>query len=336
MNHVDILAEIGRLGPWHHDLEIVPGVRTRVAPLSPERTDQRTPTTYRPEDHVREIAGALFPDGFAGRSFLDCACNGGGHSLAAARLGARRCFGFDARAHWVEQANFLKRFAPETEMAFTVAALAELPSLNLPRFDVTLFSGLFYHLPDPVHGLRLAADRTREILILNTAAKYAHGKALQLERESPDEFMSGVDGLAWLPTGPHVLRDILAWCGFPHSRLFFHRPTRMGWSRLELFAARDAAAFAHFDTVATEAQPLRPLTLAQRLAAKMRKRQPVGPNKLVIPADLAAALSTNECRAWVAANCSGPVDGFVADDGQVVISFPSSADARAFRGRWLS
>jgi SAM-dependent methyltransferase len=335
MNRDEILAEVERFGPWHHDVEVVPGIRTRVAPLSHEHSDQRTPTTYRPQYHVQEIAGALFPNGFAGRSFLDVACNGGGHSLTAARLGAGRCFGFDARSHWLNKANFLKQFAPQAEMDFTVATLADLPSLKLPLFDVTLFSGIFYHLPDPVHGLRLAADQTREILILNTAAKVGPGKALRLERESPDEVMSGVDGLAWLPTGPEVLRDILAWCGFPHSRLSFHRPTSLGWSRIELFAAREAEAFRHFDSLGVEACPLQPLTLMQRLAAKIPKLHRLGRNKLIISPDHLDAISTEDCRAWVAQNCSGPVDGCVADDGNFIVTFPTRADAEAFRARWL-
>ncbi len=210
-----------------------------------DASDQRTPTTYRPEDHIIEITGSLFPAGFNGRSFLDCACNGGSHTLAAARLGAGRCFGFDARQNWIDQAEFLSRFAPHRDIAFQIAKLADLPGMGLPRFDVTLFSGIFYHLPDPVSGLKAAADQTGELLILNTAAKCGVGKALRLEPENPDAIMSGVDGLAWLPTGPDVLKDILAWCGFPHTRLSFHRPTAAGWSRLELFFCGAGRCFIH-------------------------------------------------------------------------------------------
>lgn len=339
MNRDEILAEVARLGPWHHDVELVPGIRTRSAPLSADRPDRRTPTTYRPEHHVEEIAAALFPSGFGGRSFLDCACNGGGHSLVAARLGAGRCFGFDARRHWVDQANFLKRFAPHGDMDFAVAALADLPALDLPQFDVTLFSGIFYHLPDPVHGLRLAADRTRELLILNTAAKWAPGRALRLEHESAEEAMSGVDGLAWLPTGPDVLRDILAWCGFAHSRLSFHRPTANGWSRVELFAARDAAALAHFDATRGEARPLPPPAappgLLRRLAARLPRRRRLARNTLRIPRGKLDLIDTAECRSWVARNCAGGIDGRRTEDGDFLVTFASPADADRFRSRWL-
>ena len=274
VNENDLRAEVERLGPWHHDVELVPGVRTSHAPLSQEKSDQRTPTTYRPEYHVARIVESLFPAGLEGRSFLDCACNGGGHSLTAARHGAGRLFGFDARQHWVDQANFLKRFAPHPDIAFATAELDALPSLGVGRFDVTLFSGIFYHLPDPVAGLKIAADHTNEFLILNTAAKWAPYPGLQLSLESATEKMSGVDRLAWLPTGHEVLREILAWCGFPHSRLEFDRATAKGWSRIEIVAARDAARFAHYDSIKKEARPLRPAArprLLRRIADAVRR-----------------------------------------------------------------
>ena len=42
--------------------------------------------------------------------------------------------------------------------------------LGNERFDICLFKGIFYHLPDPVAGLKIVADRTDEVLILDTAA----------------------------------------------------------------------------------------------------------------------------------------------------------------------
>jgi tRNA (mo5U34)-methyltransferase len=243
----ELREEIRRLGPWHHDVEVAPGIRTGDAPLSGERSDGRTPTTNRPEVQIWNIVNDLFPNGLGGRSFLDCACNGGGHSLFAARMGAGRCFGFDARKHWIDQALFLKRFAPHQDMDFQVCSLGDLPGLGLDPFDVTLFSGIFYHLPDPVAGLKAAADLTGQLLVLNTAAMPGEGNMLRLMMESPDDVMDGVDGLAWLPSGPDVLERILSWCGFRHTRVHFDRPTAEGWSRIQILAAREAALFEHYD-----------------------------------------------------------------------------------------
>ncbi|MBV8685905.1 MAG: DUF1698 domain-containing protein [Alphaproteobacteria bacterium] len=270
MDVAAIRAEMEALGPWHHDVELVPGLRTGEAPLGKRPLLQsRTPTTYDPEGHMRLIVAALWPDGMQGRSFLDCACNGGGHMLGAARLGAGRRFGFDAREQWTAQARFLQRFAPAPAGEVRTCTLADLPALGLEPFDVTLFSGIFYHLPDPVAGLRVAADLTRELLVLNTAALFGRGRAMVLKKESATQPMSGVDGLAWLPTGSGVLRQILAWCGFPHVRICFNKRTAEGWRRIELLAARESKTFAFYDSRGPSTPPGARLGLTRVLLRRM-------------------------------------------------------------------
>jgi SAM-dependent methyltransferase len=247
MTEGELREAIAGLGPWHHDVEVTPGLRTGDVPLAGDRSDARAPTSYRPEVQIQRLGADLFDGDFESRSFLDCACNGGGHALAAARLGAGQCFGFDAREAWVKQAQFLARFAPHENMKFETMQLDELPARKPGMFDVTLFSGIFYHLPDPVRGLKIAADHTRQLIVVNTAARRARGNALRVNRESAEEAMSGVDGLAWLPSGPGVLKDILNWCGFPATRLDWMNITSRGWSRIQIIAARDESAFRTYD-----------------------------------------------------------------------------------------
>lgn len=242
MSEQELRAEIERLGPWHHDVEVVPGVWTGIHTSGPG-----APSVIRPDLAMAALVQGVFPEGLNGRSMLDCACNGGGYLFAAARHGAGRCFGFDVRDHWIDQAQFLARHVPSDGLEFATMDLAALPSLGLEPFDVTLFMGIFYHLPDPVAGLRIAADHTRELLVLNTALGSGEGNSLVLNLESDTEVMSGVHRLAWLPTDERVLREILAWCGFPHTRLHFTRRNRGYWPRVELLAARKESTFAHYD-----------------------------------------------------------------------------------------
>jgi len=243
--HGALRDEIRRLGPWHHDIEIAPGVRTGDPELAPPPDPVLgTPTIFQPYPMFAWLTNSLFERGMKGRSFLDCACNGGGYVFAATALGSPRAYGFDVRRHWIDQAEFLARHLPSTGATFGCHDLADLSGLGLEPFDVTLFSGIFYHLPDPVAGLRLAADLTREVLMVNTSTLPSRHDALILSKESDTLLMSGVHGLAWLPTGPRVVAAILGWCGFPHTRLVFDRPAENGWRRIFIVAARNAETFA--------------------------------------------------------------------------------------------
>lgn len=267
-------AEIRALGPWHHDLEIAPGIRTgeRHPDESADPLGVGNSGLLEPEEILASLIRDIFPDGLQNRSLLDCACNAGGYVFGAKQLGAGRCFGFDVRAHWTNQAHFLQRQRQAEDVEFAQIDLLDLPARKLAPFDITLFFGIFYHLPDPVAGLRIAADLTRELLVLNTAADLATGgDALTINVESDTAPMSGVHRLAWLPTGPHVLQEILRWCGFPHTRIHYvHENGRH--SRIQILAAREAQTFAHYDTVRPPAPRPSPAPLWKRAARRLLRR----------------------------------------------------------------
>lgn len=244
-----LCEEIIRLGPWHHDIEIAPGLWTGQVTQG-VRYDAKlgTPSLVRPSRSMSALVAELFPSGLAGRTLLDCACNGGGYLFAAAANGAAGGFGFDAREHWIQQARFVAQHVQSAGLQFATLPLQSLPTLQLGKFDITLFSGILYHLPDPISGLRIAADLTKELLLLNTALQPGSGDALVLNRESEVEMMSGVNGLAWMPTSERVLRELLGWCGFPHVRRRYSAIDKTRRTvRIELLAARDLSTFAEWD-----------------------------------------------------------------------------------------
>ena len=257
----ELREEVARLGPWHVDVDITPEVSTASfldARAESVREDIGIVHFQRPHEGFLRRMGRVFPQGMKGRRVLDCACNCGYFLFWSKELGAGECLGFDAREHWIRQARFLAthRTQPSDGIRFEVCDLYDLPALDPGRFDITFFNGIFYHLPTPITGLKLAADRTDELLVLNTATRAGRPDgALVVDRESPTKLMSGLYGLNWFPTGPLVLARILGWLGFPEVRCSAWRtpPNQSpGLGRIELLAARRRGFFDAWDTAVTD------------------------------------------------------------------------------------
>jgi tRNA (mo5U34)-methyltransferase len=255
----ELRDEVIRLGPWHMDVEITPEISTAAfLEGAPDRYtgDAAGITFHNPREGFLRRLHRAFPNGLEGRSILDCACNCGAYLFFAKEAGAGRCLGFDLREHWIDQARFLTehRERPTDGMRFEVCDLYDLPALDPGRFDVSLFLGIFYHLPDPITGLKLVADMTDEVLIVNTATKAGFPDGhLVAEQESPTKLMSGKYGLSWFPTGPEVLMRVLAWLGFAEARcsVWRHAPKqRDDLDRMEVIAARTPGFFSAWDAAA--------------------------------------------------------------------------------------
>jgi tRNA (mo5U34)-methyltransferase len=266
--------EVIRLGPWHIDVEITPEVSTRAfldAPPGTYPDSHGSVTFHNPRDGFLRRLGRVFPNGLEGRSVLDCACNCGAYLFYAKEAGAGRCVGFDVREHWINQARFLAehRCGPSDGMTFEVFDLYDLANRDVGRFDVTFFLGIFYHLPDPITGLKLAADVTDELLVLNTATKAGHPDGLLVaDEESESKLMSGAYGLCWFPTGPVVLTRILNWLGFPEVRcsVWRHAPRQAAaLDRIEVLASRTPGFFSEWDAAIPEQERIGAL-LATRTA----------------------------------------------------------------------
>ena len=243
MNDQEMIAQLEALAPWHLDFEISGGARTVMGnSASYGDTDHRgqpTPDPWRMKGAIE----SLFPGGVEGKAFLDVGCNSGGYCFLLKSMGAARTLGFDARGHWIRQAEFVKQhWDQSTEgMEFLVARLEDVDLHS--GFDITLLKGVFYHLPNPIGDLITLCSATREAIIINSACRSDIPEgALISERESVAEVMSGVDGLCWYPGGPQAVVNILHHAGFCHCSLRFWRRKgkrpRKEIGRFELLAAR--------------------------------------------------------------------------------------------------
>ena len=246
LKYADLLQRIRDLGPWHHDIRLKEdlSINNALGDKVPTRAENEGITLIDTRDLYAETLAGVYPDGLAGKRFLDCACNAGIYCFFSREWGADYSFGFDIREHWIKQANFVKEHrevAPCDQIDFEVLDLYDLPGKNFEPFDYTFFKGIFYHLPDPIHGLKIAADLTSDIIVVNTASTYKPenpGGMTPRRRPNSDAIMSGTAELAWFPNGPRAILLILGWLGFREFKLtrFMQKNKH---HRFELFAARE-------------------------------------------------------------------------------------------------
>lgn len=243
----ELIAQIKELGPWHHNLRLTPDLTTGEI-FSPQGEllpkDNDGVSLISPQSRFFARVNSIYPDGLAGRRFLDCACNAGAYCFFARELDCEQAVGFDVREHWIRQARFVQQnrtVHPTDRIDFRLLDLYDLPAQGFSPFDFVYFSGIFYHLPDPITGLRYAADLTTDVLVLNTAMMPGdlETDGLTMSKEGTKPVMSGVYELAWFPNNVSTLRQILLWLGFRSLKKTKDRINPAGRRRVEIIAARE-------------------------------------------------------------------------------------------------
>ncbi len=243
-----MVEQIKAMRPWHHDIQITEDLCTGevfspTKRLPPKENDGVS--LISPRVRFFERLDSLYPDTMKGKRFLDCACNAGGYCFWARERDAAEIVGFDVREHWIQQARFVQQHRvvqPVDRIQFHVMDLYDVPKHNFGMFDMTYFSGIFYHLPDPITGLKIAADMTSDIIVVNTAIKLDpdNPTGLTMARESRTKVMSGVHEMSWFPNGPECLHHLLRWLGFVEMKLTLEiNKHDLKRQRVEFIAARE-------------------------------------------------------------------------------------------------
>jgi tRNA (mo5U34)-methyltransferase len=160
MTHEEILAEVERLGPWFHCIELGPGIKTKTRSEAGEPIDH-------PKDTWQGIRRHL-PDDLSGKSVLDVGCNGGFYAVQAKRRNAARVLGVDSQRHHIRQALFVRRVLG-LEIEFQRMSVYDLSPGAIGQFDITLALGLIYHCKHLVMALEKLFQVTKNTLIVETA-----------------------------------------------------------------------------------------------------------------------------------------------------------------------
>lgn len=160
MEREDILAEIERLQPWFHCIDLGKGILTKQQAVGTEPIDH----PYGIWHKIKE----LLPSDLSGKSVLDVGCNAGFYSVEAKRRGAARVLGLDAQRIHIRQATFVQRVLG-LDIEYSRMSVYDLSPGNVGQFDVTLALGLLYHCKHLVLALERLAAVTKELLIIETA-----------------------------------------------------------------------------------------------------------------------------------------------------------------------
>jgi tRNA (mo5U34)-methyltransferase len=158
MNKQDLQSKADALR-WYHTIDLGQGVVTRGVDNSPER-----------------LARLRLPSDFSDRSVLDIGAWDGFFSFEAERRHAARVVATDHYAWhgtgWGTgqgKAGFqLARTALNSRVEDVDVDVMDLAPERVGAFDVVLFLGVLYHLPNPLLALEHVASVTSELLIVET------------------------------------------------------------------------------------------------------------------------------------------------------------------------
>lgn len=206
-----------------------------------------TPGEVDTEARLRKVR---LPARLDGKSVLDIGAWDGFFSFEAERRGAKRVVAVDPMCWreppWGEMGWGTKRpfeFARRTlasEVQDIDIDLVDISPGTVGKFDVVLFLGVFYHLPDPWRYLRAAASVCTELLIVET-----HADLLDIARPA----------MAFYP-GAEIDGDPSNWWG-PNAGALAAMIGQAGFRQVTVYKERRAYRFARAASRRLRARPFK-------------------------------------------------------------------------------
>lgn len=149
LSRADAAALVAQVGRWHHSFEIYPGVET--------------PGVYNPEEIWRRLA---LPSSLSGQRVLDIGPSDGFYTKKVLEAGAE-VVAVDYRAKsahgfWVME-KCLGR-----DVEYHHVNFYGIPALDLGQFDIVLFLGVIYHLPDMALAMHIVRNLCRGICFVES------------------------------------------------------------------------------------------------------------------------------------------------------------------------
>jgi tRNA (mo5U34)-methyltransferase len=216
---------------WFHSINLGNGITTRGLKS--------------PDIHLKEAAAIYNPIRMDGVSVIDIGAWNGFYSFEAKHRGASRVLATD---------HFCWKFGGREAFELARSALdldiesidIDVPDLSVEKvggqFDVVLFLGVFYHLIDPIDGLRRAASLAREVLVVET-----HTDAEDIGRPAmimyPGSELRG-DATNWWGPNNACMKALLGTMGFARidGPVYAPRAVYHAWRSPRLSVVTDTLA----------------------------------------------------------------------------------------------
>lgn len=168
----ELLQKIKELDPWFYPLKIeniriVPGIGSNQPS---QRLNDRT--LFREHLIVGEVIRRY---DLKGKAILDIASNMGYWSSRYVQHGAKRVLGIEGRDLFVKQAELYwstLKLLPRNQYKFLLGSVLDKDLwkkiVKMGPFDVTLCTGILYHLPDYRYLLKMIAKVTKDLIVIDT------------------------------------------------------------------------------------------------------------------------------------------------------------------------
>jgi tRNA (mo5U34)-methyltransferase len=235
MTRAEIMAEVERLAPWFHRIDLGDGLFTKSKSAIGEPVDHPRPTW----DSVK----LCLPDDVSGQTVLDVGCNAGFYAIEMKRRGAGRVLGIDSQRDLIRQAEFV-RDVLKLEVDYQKKSVYDLDPARMGQFDITLALGLIYHCKHLVLALEKLFLITRRLLVLETAIYPPEKTPPSFEYEEGGERPT-LHPIAYVENRPEAKEAVYNWF-FPSTAALTALLRNIGFDEIQVMprATTDRAVIA--------------------------------------------------------------------------------------------
>jgi tRNA (mo5U34)-methyltransferase len=163
---------------WHHSFEIYPGIVTKGS--------------YNPGELIEKLN---LPHNLSGLRVLEIGPADGAFSLELMKRQAQLTI-IDYRTKY-EQGFYIMEAVNGLTFDYHSKNIYDLTAQSFGMFDIVLFLGVIYHLPDPVRALRILRSVVKERLYLETYVDTSLDVRTPLARYFPGKTLNNDSSNFW-------------------------------------------------------------------------------------------------------------------------------------------